>query len=65
MTRIFAVIDVDYEFLGDMSEAASWLETHLDRSTFRNSVTAYRSLADLNYDADDKEGAFASGMMEG
>ncbi len=57
--RIFFVVDVDHDFKGNMSEAAGWLEMHLDNgSNFITEVTAYRSISDLMFDANDKEGAF-------
>ena len=58
MTRVFFVVDIDHDFKGDMSEAAIWLECHLNASKFLTGVTAYRSLNDMVFDHDDREGAF-------
>jgi hypothetical protein len=56
--RVFFVVDVDNDFDGNQSEAATWLESHLARSSFDNTVTAYFSLADMVLDSEEKAGVF-------
>jgi hypothetical protein len=59
MTRWLFVVDVDHDFQNNLEEAATWLEGQLDLSElFKTKVTAYRSVNDLVFDYNDKEGAF-------
>jgi hypothetical protein len=61
MTRIFAVIDVDTDFGGDMTEAATWLDANLSRSSVKSDTTVYKNLAELHADLLDRQGAFEFG----
>lgn len=60
----FAVAIEGTNFAGEMAEAATWLESHLNDSKFRTDVTAFNSPADMAADLAERSGIFARKWTE-